>query len=97
MCTDVRTTLRFHIIKELYNQLVIQYLDSIQQLTILGVAGSMRADSYSTKALKMALDLAKKHGAEVRLLELNKTALPLRDPSATTSTGGGSNQGSRVG
>lgn len=41
----------------------------------------MRSDSYSTKALKMALELAKKHGAEVRMLDLSKTVLPPRDPS----------------
>ncbi|AIC17019.1 NADPH-dependent FMN reductase [Nitrososphaera viennensis] len=54
-------------------------------INILGVAGSMRSGSYSTEALKMALELAKKHGAEVRLLDLSKTVLPLRDPSAPAS------------
>jgi NAD(P)H-dependent FMN reductase len=54
-------------------------------INILGVAGSMRSNSYSTKALKMALELAKKRGAEVRLLELSKTALPLYNPSAPAS------------
>ena len=55
-------------------------------INILGVAGSMRSNSYSTKALKMALELAKKRGAEVRLLELSKTALPLYNPSAPASS-----------
>jgi NAD(P)H-dependent FMN reductase len=45
----------------------------------------MRSDSYSTKALEIALELAKKRGAEVRMLDLGKTVLPLRDPSAPTS------------
>jgi NAD(P)H-dependent FMN reductase len=54
-------------------------------INILGVAGSMRSSSYSTKALKMALELAKKRGAQVRLLELNKTVLPLYNPSAPAS------------
>jgi NAD(P)H-dependent FMN reductase len=54
-------------------------------INILGVAGSMRSNSYSTKALKMALEVAKKRGAEVRLLELSKTALPLYNPSAPSS------------
>jgi FMN reductase len=54
-------------------------------INILGVAGSTRQNSYSTKALKMALELAKKRGAQVRLLELNKTILPLYNPSAPAS------------
>lgn len=54
-------------------------------INILGVAGSMRADSYSTKALKIALELVKKHGTEIRLLDLSKTVLPLRDPSLPVS------------
>jgi hypothetical protein len=41
----------------------------------------MRANSYSTKALKIALELAKKYSAEVQLLDLSKTVLSLRDPS----------------
>lgn len=45
----------------------------------------MRSGSYSTNALKIALELAKKRGAEVRLLELSKIVLPLRDPSAPQS------------
>jgi NAD(P)H-dependent FMN reductase len=52
---------------------------------VLGVAGSTRQGSYSTQALKIAVEHAKKHGAEVRLLELNKMVLPLYDPSAPVS------------
>lgn len=52
---------------------------------VLGVAGSTRQSSYSTQALKIALEHAKKHGAEVRLLELSRTVLPLYDPSAPAS------------
>jgi multimeric flavodoxin WrbA len=54
-------------------------------INILGVAGSMRADSYSTKALKIVLEFAKKYGTEIRLLDLNKTVLSLRDPSIPVS------------
>jgi NAD(P)H-dependent FMN reductase len=50
---------------------------------VLGVAGSTRRSSYSTQALKIALEHAKKQGAEVRLLEVAK--LPLYDPSAPAS------------
>lgn len=52
------------------------------QPKILGVAGSMRPDSYSSMALKVALELAGKHGAEARLLDLSKSMLPLRNPAA---------------
>jgi FMN reductase len=52
---------------------------------VLGVAGSIRQGSYSTQALKIALEYAKKQGAEVRLLELNRLVLPLYDPGALAS------------
>jgi NAD(P)H-dependent FMN reductase len=52
---------------------------------VLGVAGSIRQGSYSTRALKIALEYAKKQGAEVRLLDLNTVVLPLYDPSAPAS------------
>jgi NAD(P)H-dependent FMN reductase len=52
---------------------------------VLGVAGSTRRASYSTRGLKIALEHARKHGAEVRLLDLNNTVLPLYDPSAPAS------------
>src|SRR5689334_7350411 len=47
------------------------------RFNVLGVAGSTRQRSYSTRALGIALDNAKKHGAEVRMLDLGKTVLPL--------------------
>jgi NAD(P)H-dependent FMN reductase len=52
---------------------------------VLGVAGSIRQGSYSTRTLKIALEYAKKQGAEVRLLDLNTVVLPLYDPSAPAS------------
>ena len=54
-------------------------------INILGVAGSMRADSYSTKALKIVLEFAKKYGTEIRLLDLSKTVLTLHNPSTPVS------------
>ena len=54
-------------------------------IKILGVAGSIRSGSYSTALLEMALELAKKRGAKVCMLDLGKTALPLRDPNAPAS------------
>lgn len=52
-------------------------------LNVLGVAGSMRRGSYSRQALKIALDQARKQGAEVRLLEIDR--MPLYDPNARAS------------
>ncbi len=52
---------------------------------VLGVAGSIRQGSYSTRSLKIALEYAKKQGAEVRLLDLNTVVLPLYNPSAPAS------------
>ncbi|MDQ4101975.1 MAG: NAD(P)H-dependent oxidoreductase [Thermoproteota archaeon] len=54
-------------------------------LNVLGVAGSIRHGSYSTRGLKIALEYAKAQGAEVRLLELSKVVLPLYDPTAPAS------------
>lgn len=48
---------------------------------ILGVASSMRDNSYSTKTLKKTLEYAKLKGAETRLLDLSKTILPLYSPA----------------
>ena len=39
----------------------------------------MCSDSHSIKALKIALDLVKKQGAEARMLDLSKTILPFRE------------------
>jgi|SRR6058998_102349 len=50
---------------------------------VLGVAGSTRRGSYSTQALKIALEHAKKQRAEVRLLEIAN--MPLYDPNAPAS------------
>ncbi len=52
---------------------------------VLGVAGSTRKGSYSSQVLAIALEHAKKQGAEVRMLELSKTVLPLYDPNASES------------
>ena len=46
-------------------------------VNILGVGASMRQHSNSTAALKIALEGAKKHGAQIRLLNLQETELPI--------------------
>lgn len=50
---------------------------------MLGIAGSTRPGSYGLKALKMALENAATHGAQVRLLEIAKADIPLYSPSAS--------------
>jgi NAD(P)H-dependent FMN reductase len=61
--------------------------NTYQQRTInvLGVAGSMRQDSYSTLGLRMVLEEAKKYYSESYLLELRDINLPLYDPSGPSS------------
>ena len=53
------------------------------EFNVLGVAGSMRKGSYSRQALEIALEHAKKHGANVRLLDIDR--MPLYDPNAPAS------------
>jgi NAD(P)H-dependent FMN reductase len=55
-------------------------------VNVLGVAGSMREQSYSTRALKMILEEVKKYDSESHMLELRKINLPLYDPSEITSS-----------
>lgn len=51
-------------------------------IKLLGVCGSMRADSYSGRAAALVLEAAREHGAETRLLELREVNLPTFNPSA---------------
>lgn len=53
---------------------------------VLGVGSSLRDGSSSTSTLKITLELIKKHGAEIRLLDLKQTALPLYDPNENQSS-----------
>jgi NAD(P)H-dependent FMN reductase len=54
-------------------------------INILGVAGSMRQESYSTLGLKRVLEEARKYGSESHLLDLRDRNLPLYDPGAPSS------------
>lgn len=47
---------------------------------ILGVGSSMRNGSYGTKALKIVLEIARKHEAKTRLLDLRGTIMPIFNP-----------------
>jgi NAD(P)H-dependent FMN reductase len=49
-------------------------------IKLLGVCGSVRADSYSSRLTVMALTAAREHGAESRLLDLNEIDLPTYNP-----------------
>jgi FMN reductase len=51
-------------------------------LKVLGVGSSLRENASSTTALSIALDFAKKQGADTRLLDLKHTRLPLYDPTS---------------
>jgi NAD(P)H-dependent FMN reductase len=54
-------------------------------VNVLGVAGSMRQQSYSTRTLKIVLEEANKYASEPYMLELRKINLPLYDPSEITT------------
>lgn len=47
---------------------------------VLGVCGSTRVQSYSSRAATVALEVAREHGAETRLLELRELRLPTYNP-----------------
>lgn len=49
-------------------------------IKLLGVCGSMRAGSYSSRAAAAALEAARGYGAETRLAELREVRLPTYDP-----------------
>lgn len=53
-------------------------------IKVLGVGGSIRRNSYGTKALKFVLDMTKRYDAETRLLNLRDTKLPSFDPDGST-------------
>jgi len=55
-------------------------------LKVLGVGSSLRDGSSSTAALRTTLDLIKKQGAEIRLVDLKQTNLPLYDPNQNQSS-----------
>ena len=55
---------------------------------ILGVSGSMRADSNSVRALRVVLEAAEARGAETRLLDLYEIDLPVYRPQGAEDTGG---------
>lgn len=55
---------------------------------ILGISGSMRADSNSARALRVVLAAAEARGAETRLLDLHEIDLPVYRPQQEAETGG---------
>ena len=64
-------------------------------INILGIAGSMRQQSYSTRALRMVLEEAKKYDSKSYVLELQKINLPVYDPNGNTSDDPSSNNNNK--
>ncbi len=56
-------------------------------IKILGVNGSMRAESRGAESIKILLELAKGFGAETRFLDLRVTDLPMFKPHGNPSDG----------
>jgi FMN reductase len=51
-------------------------------IKLLGIAGSMRSNSYSFKALDLALRISKEnYNAEINLFDLRKNRLPIYEPN----------------
>src|ERR687898_1932109 len=67
------------------------------RINVLGVAGSLRQDSYSTLGLKIVLEEAKKYGSESYMLDLRELNLPLYDPGGPPSNESVSNNISKSG
>ena len=55
------------------------------RVNVLGIGGSMRKGSFSTHALKLVLEEAKRYGSDSRVLELREVRLPIYDPSGSVS------------
>ena len=66
-------------------------LQQLAQLHILGIAGSMRQDSYSTQVLKMVLEKSKKYKTDTQILDLRQVSLPIYDPSASNESNNNNN------
>lgn len=57
---------------------------STSELKVLGIAGSMRQSSYSMIVTKMVLEEAQKRGAQIRLIALRDSGLPMYAPNASS-------------
>jgi NAD(P)H-dependent FMN reductase len=52
---------------------------------ILGIAGSLRLNSYSTRALKLVLEkAATKYASETNLIDLSEMELPIYNPNISS-------------
>lgn len=49
-------------------------------LRILGLGGSVRADSHNKRLLELTLEMAREHGADIRLADVHSMQLPIFDP-----------------
>jgi NAD(P)H-dependent FMN reductase len=66
-------------------------------INVLGIAGSLRQESFSTLGLKIALEEAKKYGSESYMLDLRELNLPLYDPGGPPSNESDSNNTGKSG
>src|SRR5919205_1601752 len=58
----------------------------ISSTKVLGVAGSLRKNSHSTRTLRILLQIAKeKYGSQTQILDLRETRLPLYNPNLETN------------
>jgi NAD(P)H-dependent FMN reductase len=55
----------------------------MKPMNVLGVASSLRENSYGTRTLKIVLDAAQKYEAKTRLLDLRKVTMPMYNPDST--------------
>jgi NAD(P)H-dependent FMN reductase len=54
---------------------------------ILGIAGSLRLNSYSTRALKLVLEkAATKYASETNLIDLREMELPIYNPNISSES-----------
>jgi FMN reductase len=88
MINKVKSQIQSLNLSQLENQRTTSQKDRIN---VLGIAGSLRQDSYSTLGLKIVLEEAIKYGSESYLLDLRELNLPLYNPGSSTSNESTSN------
>jgi FMN reductase len=83
MINKVKSQIQSLNLSQLENQRTTSQKDRIN---VLGIAGSLRQDSYSTLGLKIVLEEAIKYGSESYLLDLRELNLPLYNPGGSPTS-----------
>ena len=83
MINKVKSQIQSLNLSQLENQRTTSQKDRIN---VLGIAGSLRQDSYSTLGLKIVLEEAIKYGSESYLLDLRELNLPLYNPGGSSTS-----------